>query len=433
MSGIAFAPLHACPVAVPARASRRDQASWWLAVASLTGLVLQNRFGALATLVCLAAWVLHAAAYPADALVAMRRHVLPWLLPVYAFASALWSDEPQLSFRAGAELMVFTATALIAAEALTPRRFIGAFLCALLVGVIGSALFGGRAMIGTTGENALIGLFGSKNNFAAYICMMLLAAAAALPDRAQPPAIRALAAFGLCIGPVLLIRTLSLGALLSGGGAIATLGAVLLLSWLPRRHRGTTVVMAIVLATVLAGFVALLMSGQEDLSQLLAAAGKDPSLTGRTYLWERAAQYIAARPTFGLGYQAFWVQGHVEAEGLWQYAQIDNRAGFHFHNLYYETAVELGLVGVALLGLTVCVWFASVLVWALRRPDPESGFFAGLMVFYALRLFVELDFLAPFSPGAFLLPLGWAYATRALSSTRRQASAYGPRPHPASQ
>ena len=396
------------------RASRSERAGWWLSVASLCGLVLQTRFGTPAIAVCLGAWLLHAAAYPAEALIALRRHALPWLLPAFAFASALWSDEPQISFRLGLELLVFTGVALVAAAAQSPRRFIAAFLCALLVGVIGSALFGGRAEVGTTGENALIGLFGSKNNFASFICMLLLASAAALCDRAQPLPIRGLALLGLGIGPALLTRTLSLGALLAGGGGMMMLSGVLLLSRLPRRRRATVVVLAMILAAACAGFAVLAISGQEDLSQVLVAAGKDPSLTGRTYLWQRAAQYITERPVFGLGYQAFWVQGHVEAEGLWRYAEIESRTGFHFHNLYYETAVELGMVGVALLGTTIALWFAAVTLWALRRPGPQSSFFAGLMVFYALRLFVELDFLGPFSPGSFLLPLGWAYAMAAL-------------------
>ncbi|MGI4944111.1 MAG: O-antigen ligase family protein, partial [Janthinobacterium lividum] len=176
------------------------------------------------------------------------------------------------------------------------------------------------------------------------------------------------------------------------------------------------------------GFAAMALSGHGNLSEVLVAAGKDPSLTGRTYLWERAAQYIAERPVFGLGYQAFWVQGHVEAEGLWRYAQIDTRAGFHFHNVYYETAVELGLVGVVLLGLSIVLWFGAIILWSLRRPGPQSGFFAGLMVFYALRLFVELDFLGPFSPGSFLLPLGWVYAAASCGPTRRSTHSMMPQP-----
>ncbi len=417
MSGAATLPLAgaALPQArALARSLRREQVTWWLSLASLCGFVLQNRFGTAAMVVCLGSWALHAAAYPADALAGLRRHALPWLLPLWALASTVWSDEPALSFKLGLELVVFTGVALMTAHAQTPRRFIAAFLCALLVGVIGSALFGGRAMIGTTGENALIGLFGSKNNFAAFICLMLLAATAALFDRAQPKPIRALAAFGLAIGPVLLMRALSLGALLAGGSALLALGGVLVLSWLPRRQRALVVVLGLVLSALLGGVMMLALAGHENLSQLLVAAGKDPSLTGRTYLWQRAAQYIADRPMFGLGYQAFWVQGHVEAEGLWRYAQIDTRAGFHFHNLYYETAVELGMVGVVLLALTLVLWLAAVVVWLLRRPDPCSGFFAGLMVFYAMRVSVELDFLGPFSSGSFLLPLGWAYAASAL-------------------
>ncbi len=410
MSG-AVLPLVARPAA-PLRLAPSGRVAWWLCLASLCGLVLQTRLGTAAMAVCLGAWVLQAAAYPVRALDALRGHLLPWLVPALAAASALWSVERGLSLHAGIELLVFTAAALIAARAVPARGFVGAFLVALLVGTVGSVLFGGRAVIGTTGENALIGLFGSKNNFASFLCLLLLASAAVLPDRGQPRVLRVLAVLGLLLAPALLVRTLSLGALLAGGMALAVLGGVLLLAAVPARHRPALLALLALLGAAVAVLAGLLIAGGESASQLLVAAGKDPSLTGRTYLWSRAAQYIAERPAFGLGYQAFWVQGHVEAEGLWRYAQIDTRAGFHFHNLYYETAVELGLLGVAALGLTLCLWFAAVLLWAVRRPGPESAFFAGLAAFYAMRLFVELDFLGPFSPGSFLLPLAWSYATR---------------------
>ena len=126
------------------------------------------------------------------------------------------------------------------------------------------------------------------------------------------------------------------------------------------------------------------------------------------------------RPLLGLGYQSFWVQGHVEAEGLWRYAQIESRAGFHFHNLYYETAVELGELGVAVMAaMLLGAGFVAVRL-ALRSPGPEAAFLCALVIFYAIRVFVELDFLDPFSPGSFLLPVIWVYGSEAFKRRQRQ-------------
>ena len=152
-----------------------------------------------------------------------------------------------------------------------------------------------------------------------------------------------------------------------------------------------------------------------NLSSVLAAAGKDTSLTGRTILWSRARDYIAMRPLLGVGYQAFWVQGHVEAEGLWRFAQIESRVGFHFHNLYYETAVELGDIGVAVLAASLLAPAVLALRLSLMRPACDNAFFSALIVFYAIRVSVELDFLDPFSPGSLLLPVAWVYSRGGLS------------------
>ena len=159
-----------------------------------------------------------------------------------------------------------------------------------------------------------------------------------------------------------------------------------------------------------------------DLSSVLVAAGKDPSLTGRTFLWSRASEFIAVKPLLGLGYQAFWVQGHVEAEALWRYAQIETRAGFHFHNLYYETAVELGNLGAFILAVFLVGSSVRALYAGLTRPGPVTAFLCALVVFFAMRVGVELDFLDPFSTGSFLLPTIWLYADRPtlLTGNRRQ-------------
>jgi hypothetical protein len=81
---------------------------------------------------------------------------------------------------------------------------------------------------------------------------------------------------------------------------------------------------------------------------ILAATGKDITLTGRTDLWRVGLEQIAERPWLGQGYQAFWQPGNPEAEHLWRAFGIESRTGFHFHNLYLSNAVEIGIPGAAL-------------------------------------------------------------------------------------
>jgi exopolysaccharide production protein ExoQ len=100
----------------------------------------------------------------------------------------------------------------------------------------------------------------------------------------------------------------------------------------------------------LAGFVIVLLIVHIDAvsAAILAATGKDITLTGRTDLWRIGLEQIAERPWLGTGYQAFWQPGNPEAEHLWRAFGIASRTGFHFHNLYLSNAVEIGIPGAAL-------------------------------------------------------------------------------------
>ena len=385
---------------------------WWLSFLSLTGFVLETRFGSAAMVLCLGSWGLYAAAWPARCWRWVEQYRLPWLLPLFAITSTCWSVEPGISFKLGIEFLFFTVISVMASRGQTLRSLISSLMCALLIGVVLSALFRTTAAIGTTGEIALIGVFGSKNNLANFVCLSMISSVSVLADRKQSGPLRILGLAGLMLDPIMLIKAHSLGALLAGGGAIVAVIAFIMLSKLSRRQRNLVLPLVVILSVGLVGFVMLALQQGFDLSTLLAAAGKDASLTGRTFLWSRARDYIGVRPLLGVGYQSFWVQGHVEAEALWRFAQIQSRSGFHFHNLYYETAVELGQLGVAILGLSMLATAAAGIRLGLVRPGCDTAFLCGLIVFYAIRVGVELDFLDPFSPGSFLLPAIWVHACR---------------------
>ena len=308
---------------------------WFGTFVSLTSYLLSNRFGLPAMALTLSIWVVYAGALPVRAFRSVVSAPLMWGFPLFAVASTLWSIEPDISQRQGVELLVFTGVGLLMARAQTARSFVAALLFTLLVCVGASLVFGERVRIGLTDEIASIGLFSSKNNFAFVTCLMMLASFAVVTDRAQSRRMRGLAVVGLLGAPAVLVKTISLGALVSGGIGCAALAAVLVYSAVVPRWRGAFLFITGLFGLAVAAFVALAVSQGINTDTLLESLGKDPGLTGRTFLWARAQSFIAERPVFGLGYQAFWVQGHVEAEGLWRYADIESRAGFHFHNLFF--------------------------------------------------------------------------------------------------
>ncbi len=414
-------PGEPAPFTLSRASARPADPVWWLSFVSLTGFVLETRYGTLAMAICIGSWAAYVAAWPGRCLVWLESYRLPWLLPLFAMLSTVWSIEPAISLKLGTEFLVFTTVAVVSARAQDPRSLISSLMCALLVGVVLSAVTRTTAPVGTTGEIALIGVFGSKNNLANFVCLSMISSVSVLTDRKQPRLLRLLALLGLALDPIMLVKAHSLGALLAGGGAIVTACSVAASSRVPARQRNLLVPLAAILAAGVGGFLLLALQQGFDLSSILAAAGKDTSLTGRTFLWSRARDYIGMRPLLGVGYQAFWVQGHVEAEGLWRFAQIESRAGFHFHNLYYETAVELGGAGAAIMAFCLLAAATVSLRACLVRPDSDTAFLGALIVFYAIRVGVELDFLDPFSPGSLLLPVIWVYAGGEVPARRRGA------------
>lgn len=100
---------------------------------------------------------------------------------------------------------------------------------------------------------------------------------------------------------------------------------------------------------------------------LIEAAGRDATLTDRTFLWADLMQ-IDINPLFGTGFESFWLGDRIKL--LWaKYQFHPNQA----HNGYLEMYLNLGWVGLAFLGLTM-VWGYRNVVRSLQM-DPELGRF----------------------------------------------------------
>ena len=106
---------------------------------------------------------------------------------------------------------------------------------------------------------------------------------------------------------------------------------------------------------------------------------------------------------FGHGYSAFWVQGNPRAEQLWFDFGILSRVGFHFHNLYIESFVELGAVG-----LFIISSFLFVIMWRCIYFTLQQGMKIefvlplAISVMFLIRSLVEVDLIGTFSIGPVL-------------------------------
>jgi exopolysaccharide production protein ExoQ len=236
-------------------------------------------------------------------------------------------------------------------------------------------------------------------------------------DRQQPAIVRLIAVVALFAAPPMLLSANSEGALLAGGLGLAC-------SLVPYFMRGLhpTSRLFLVGFGALAGIAAVLFSlllFENLFDVLLQSMGKDVSLTGRTLLWSHALGVIADHP-FGLGLQAYWNESNIDAVRFWETFYIDNHYGFHFHDLWLETGVELGVIGIVIAAATTLIVFFSVWRWALQNPRPESCFFAGFVTFILARTSGEVELYAQFSMTSMLFLAAYYYAESATRSSSLQ-------------
>ncbi len=350
-----------------------------------------------------APWIAVAAARP-QALVAGLKEGWPlFLLPIFALLSTAWSGYPSATFKSASEYLLTTFTAVAAASCVRPKTLLSALLAALgMVVALSAAINIARA--------TNVGVFGSKNNFGLAVAMMLPVGWAVAVDRRQPVVFRLLGAAAVIGAPPLLLQSDSTGALVcSLATATAVCGALALSRLTPAARIGTLALLACAIAIPV---VAWLAGG--DLDQALNAVGKDTTLTGRTTLWSAAEASIAAHPTLGVGYQAYWQVGSWGAEQLWQISYVANKTGYHFHDTYLEVAVDLGLVGLAIFLVTLAAMLlriARALVFS--RIAPESMFAIYVVVLMLLRSPIEVDLFWQFQIPSIVFCMAWIYLAAA--------------------
>ena len=384
--------------------------AFWVTVLSTTMLLLTGRYGTIAVAGFFAVWGLYFLAWPSS-VEKMFRTLLPWVIPLLALASTTWSNVPDLTARNAVEWLFVIGVTVVMVSTLSVDRLLAAWMLALVPVVIIGGVLGGSQFT-ETGDVALVGIFGSKNNFALHICQLLFVCFAVLANSRQPKPFRLIALLACGIAPLLLWKAKSVGALVVFVPSVLMMGIILGLSRMTRRLRPIIIAGSLIVGLVAAVAIAPVAIDAQD--AMLSTVGKSQNLTGRGLLWERAGALIEQRPMLGVGYAAFWVQGNPEAEALWRTEHIASRGGFHFHNFYYETLVELGytglIVSVAVLGLISI----AVLAWGIRSPGPDSAFFCAVMLFLWLRSYVELDLLGAFGLNALIIPAAWICAKRGL-------------------
>lgn len=333
------------------------------------------------------------------------------VIPAFAVLSTLWSQAPVETLKYSLEFCLTVGFGLLLSAAPRPKAVVWGMFLAFGLYIIAAIAFGQAVDMGNEGQSAFSGLTESKNLLAdissSGLLISLTCFVAGIEDR-KP--VRA--AFTLLIAAAqiyALIEARSAGALMGIGGAIACF--IFLLALRPARFAIRLMATAFV---SLVAALAVLGYGSSMINDSMSFFDKDPTLTGRTYLWQRAGDFIADNPLLGKGFNAFWLHGNLDAEGLWQYAGITSREGFNFHNTAIEILVHLGWVGLVVLATVAVICAFLLLRRVMTRPTLAACFWMSFIVYDAVRMPIESIGLVPFAFPTVLLfaAFGAAFAAR---------------------
>jgi O-antigen ligase len=289
----------------------------------------------------------------------------------YCALSLMWSDDPAVAFKrwfkaAGELVMVLLVLTDADPDYAINRLYTRIAFVLLPMSVLFMYFY---PELGTTYDptehiTMYTGVATFKN-LLGVLCMAcglgtLWSFIGALHDRAMENRNRHLIAQGIAVllAFALVLRADSMTSLSS----FVLAGAVLIASsfaWVERRP--PALVGAFVAAIAAAGFALFLSSGAAILQQL----GRNPTLTGRTMIW-RAVLAQPINPITGAGFESFWMGNRMES--VWSMSQ---RGIQQAHDGYLELYVNLGWIGLAILGTLIVSGFYNAL--ALYRRDPHAG------------------------------------------------------------
>lgn len=306
--------------------------------------------------------------------------VLAWACIVsLAFASKYWSIDPSMTGRRVIAMVISGSFAMYLGTTFhghcLPRLLTH---CAFIMGLLSFLMVFAVPSIGVHQDvNAGMwrGIWYEKNQMGMVMAAGGTAAAAwaASEDRRwKTPLLTIL----LCFLLVLAARSkTSLLCIMLGVGMVGAL-------WTLKRG-GPALAVAAVWMGVVGGAAGWWLWTYES-AEILAALGKDPSLTGRTGIWDALFVKIAERPWTGYGYNAFW--GLDSEPALW----VRYQTGWvvpSAHNGWIDLLVQLGWPGAILVGTIMTVSYVLTL---LRLPT--AGLREGFWGIAYLSVYVLLTF-----------------------------------------
>ncbi|MGC9400802.1 O-antigen ligase family protein [Vibrio genomosp. F10] len=332
---------------------------------------------------------------------------------IVAIMSTLWSETPASSLKWA--LQIFCTTLICVSLIYTVKKEV--IITALTVSLVTLMLYGlssnNTVIISYTGEVVRIGHFGSKNNMSSFAAFSAMVGISTLCIPTMRPHMKALGGFCTLLSIVVFYYAKSLGTNLAFFTVLAIALAIFFYS-----TRNISIINRRIINPLIVGYFILFIlsviyffnfSYYED---LMYSLGKDPTITGRTMIWEIGFDSIKDNPFLGVGYGAYWNIDNPGAIEIWELMHKEIGALFGFHNLYIHYYVELGILGFLSIVSIVGSCIKQAYLRATHGMELFDIFIFILFLFFFAKSFVETTGFAQFHFSHFNLCLIWMTLNR---------------------
>ena len=333
---------------------------WIFFLACLTRVTLLPDLNSLAWAVADGITVLAFVQNPSLYLETFKRNILLLSWPMIAILSSIWSLLPQVSFYHSIQFILNSFVAFVMIRHAGLDRFIRIlfFFNFTLQGLSLLLMLVNSGLSLDAGGN-FKGVYLHKNELGVFSTLQIICATALFLSGWKK----------WLSGSALLLAFLML---LKSGSGTSTLLAIFVLGLYPvflvirRGFVPAGIMIGILIAIAAAVALGIVVSQIDVVNLILSALGKDPGLTGRDIIWTIGMDAAVAMPVLGHGFLAYWGSGESTAGYLRYVLKQDLVA---FHNVYLETTVAFGLVGLTLLIVGLLQQIVRAFLFLLRRGD----------------------------------------------------------------
>lgn len=302
----------------------------------------------------------------------LSKSKLIWGLLIFVSASVLWSVAPDITIRRVIALMGTTFFGYYLAVSYSLKQFLQLLVLTFTISIVLSFIFivalPKYGIMGATHAGAWRGIYPHKNILGK---LMVISAVTFLLTALDDKRNSFILWLGFFLSIVLLTFAKSTTSLLT---LIAMI--VLIPVCFNLRMHYKIMVISLIFTTTIGSILSVIFISNADF--FLLSLGKDPTLTGRTALWETIFDKILQHPILGYGYGAFWRGWDSDAGDVWRLA---NWTAPNAHNGWIDLCLDLGFFGASMFVFVFCI----TLVNALTRVRQERNFtslFPLLMIVY---------------------------------------------------